>query len=78
MTQIPKGEVILRTKNGERLLPLAHENLYERAVRLFHDAVAGRGAPSASGEDGIKSLSLALSASEAARTGAETPVNLRV
>lgn len=78
MTQIPKGEVILRTKNGERLLPLVHENLYERAVRLFHDAVAGRGAPSASGEDGIKSLSLALSASEAARTGAETPVNLRV
>ncbi|PWT90911.1 MAG: fructose reductase [Proteobacteria bacterium] len=76
MTQMPKGDVLLRTKDGERQLPITHENLYARAVRLFHDAMAGRGAPSASGEDGIKSLSFALSTSEAARTGGETRVNL--
>ena len=78
MTQRPKGEVLLRTKDGERQLSIAHENLYLRAVRLFGEAVAGRGAPSATGEDGIKSLSVALSAREAARTGRETAVDLRI
>jgi 1,5-anhydro-D-fructose reductase (1,5-anhydro-D-mannitol-forming) len=76
MTQVPKGEVLLRTRDGERQLSVAHENLYLRAVRLFGDAVAGRGAPSATGEDGIKSLSVALSTHEAARTGRETPIDL--
>jgi 1,5-anhydro-D-fructose reductase (1,5-anhydro-D-mannitol-forming) len=76
MTQVPKGEVLLRIRDGERQLSVAHENLYLRAVRLFGDAVAGRGAPSATGEDGIKSLSVALSTREAARTGCETPIDL--
>jgi 1,5-anhydro-D-fructose reductase (1,5-anhydro-D-mannitol-forming) len=78
MTQRPKGEVVLRTKDGERQLSIAHENLYLRAVRLFGEAVAGRGAPSAAGEDGIKSLSVALSTREAARTGRETAIDLRI
>jgi 1,5-anhydro-D-fructose reductase (1,5-anhydro-D-mannitol-forming) len=78
MTQMPKGEVLLRTRDGERQLSIAHENLYVRSVRLFEDAVAGRGAPSATGDDGIKSLSVALSTREAARTGRETPVDLRI
>jgi 1,5-anhydro-D-fructose reductase (1,5-anhydro-D-mannitol-forming) len=78
MTQQPKGEVLLRTKDDERQLSIAHENLYLRAVRLFGDAVAGRGAPSATGEDGIRSLSVALSTREAARTGRETPVDLTI
>ena len=47
-----------------------------RARALF--AVQGRGAPSATGEDGIKSLSVAISAAAAARTGAETPIDLTV
>jgi 1,5-anhydro-D-fructose reductase (1,5-anhydro-D-mannitol-forming) len=78
MTQAPKGEILLRTSAGEELLPLAHENLYARSVRLFQEAVAGRGAPSATGEDGVKSLSVALSALEAARSGRETPIDLKV
>ena len=78
MTQQPKGEVLLRTKDGERQLSIAHENLYLRAVRLFGDAVVGRGAPSATGEDGIKSLSVALSTREAARTGRETSIDLTI
>ena len=41
-------------------------------------AVAGRGAPSATGEDGVKSLSVAISALDAARSGAETAIDLTV
>ena len=78
MTQTPKGEILLRTAAGEESLKLQHENLYARSVRLFQEAVAGRGAPSATGEDGIKSLSVALAALEAARSGAETAIDLRV
>jgi 1,5-anhydro-D-fructose reductase (1,5-anhydro-D-mannitol-forming) len=78
MTQAPKGEILLRTSAGEELLPLAHEKLYERSVRLFRDAVAGHGAPAATGEDGVKSLSLALSTLEAARSARETPIDLKV
>ena len=59
MTQAPKGDVILRTAAGEEPLKLDHENLYARSIRLFEDAVQGRGAPSATGEDGVKSLSVA-------------------
>ncbi len=78
MTQAPKGDILLRTAAGEERLELDHENLYARSIRLFQEAVAGRGAPSATGEDGIKSLSVAVSALAAARSGAETPVDLTV
>ncbi len=78
MTQAPKGEVILRTARGEESLTLAHENLYARSIRLFQDAVAGRGAPAATGEDGVKSLSVALATLEAARTGRETAIDLTI
>ena len=78
MTQAPKGEVLLRTAAGEESLSLQHENLYARSVRLFQDAVAARGAPSATGEDGVKSLSVAVATLEAARSRAETPIDLRV
>ena len=69
MTQPPKGDVLLRTSAGEEPLTLDHENLYVRSIRLFQEAVQGRGAPSATGEDGFKSLSVAVSARQAARSG---------
>jgi 1,5-anhydro-D-fructose reductase (1,5-anhydro-D-mannitol-forming) len=78
MTQAPKGEILLRTGAGDESLKISHENLYVRSVRLFQDAVAGRGAPSATGEDGVNSLSVAIATLEAARTGAETAIDLRV
>ncbi len=53
---------------------MSHENLYARSVRLFQEATAGDGAPAATGEDGVRSLALALATLEAARTGRETPV----
>lgn len=69
MSQRPVGQVVLKGEHGERELPLVHENLYERAVREFAKAVAGQGAPAASGEDGVRSLAVALAVAEAARTG---------
>jgi 1,5-anhydro-D-fructose reductase (1,5-anhydro-D-mannitol-forming) len=78
MTQVPKGDIVLRTAAGEEPLKVDHENLYARSIRLFQDAVAGRGAPSATGEDGVKSLSVAISALAAARSGAATPIDLTV
>ena len=78
MTQSPKGNVRLRNAAGEEHLKLDHENLYARSIRLFEDAVAGRGAPSAPDEDGVKSLSVVISVAAAARTGAETPIDLTV
>ncbi|RFB78326.1 Gfo/Idh/MocA family protein [Methylovirgula sp. 4M-Z18] len=74
MTQQPKGEVILRNADGEQSLRLNHENLYARSLRLFHDAVAGKGQPSATGEDGVKSMAAALAAMEAAASGKEIAV----
>jgi len=78
MTQAPKGDVLLRSTAGDETLRLDHEKLYVRSVRMFQNAVAGRGAPAATGEDGVKSLSVAVATLAAARSGAETPVDLTV
>jgi 1,5-anhydro-D-fructose reductase (1,5-anhydro-D-mannitol-forming) len=78
MTQAPRGEVVLKTAKGEENLRIEHENLYVRSVRLFSEAVAGHGSPAATGEDGVKSLTIALATSEAARAARETLVDLTV
>ena len=78
MTQAPKGDVVLRSDAGEQMLKLDHEGLYVRSVRLFQGAAEVRGSPSATGEDGVKSLSVAISTLEAARSGAVTPIDLTV
>jgi len=69
MTQQPRGTVSLRTEAGVEELTIDHCNLYERALGLFHDAIAGRGGPSASAEDGIWSLATALAVRQAAASG---------
>jgi len=69
MTQRPAGEIVLRNATGETAVAVEHENLYVRAVRAFNAAVAGQGQPAASGEDGVKSLAVALAVQEAARSG---------
>jgi 1,5-anhydro-D-fructose reductase (1,5-anhydro-D-mannitol-forming) len=74
MTQQPRGEVVLRTGDGTVPLSLMHENLYTRSIRLFQDATAGVGAPAATGEDGVRSLALALATIEAAKSGRETSI----
>jgi 1,5-anhydro-D-fructose reductase (1,5-anhydro-D-mannitol-forming) len=74
MTQRPVGEVTLRTAAGEETLPIAHENLYERGFRPFNSAISGEGSVSASGEDGIASLSVVLAALHSAESGRAVPI----
>jgi 1,5-anhydro-D-fructose reductase (1,5-anhydro-D-mannitol-forming) len=74
MTQKAIGEVILRNADGERTLPTDATNLYVRSLRQFHAAIRGEGQPAATGEDGVRSMALALAVLEAARTGQRTPV----
>jgi len=69
MRQRAVGQVLLRDANGEREIPVEHENLYERALAAFNAAVRGEGKPAASGEDGVRSLATALAVLESARSG---------
>ncbi|HEU0116473.1 MAG TPA: Gfo/Idh/MocA family oxidoreductase, partial [Thermomicrobiales bacterium] len=65
-----------RRDNVEEAVALDEpENLYERSVANFVAAVEGRGAPSAGGEDGVRSLAVALAAREAAASGRRVSVS---
>lgn len=75
MTQRPVGEVELVTAKGREPVPFATHDLYTCAVGRFHDAVAGRGRPSADGVDGVKSLAVALAVREAAQSGRRVAVD---
>jgi 1,5-anhydro-D-fructose reductase (1,5-anhydro-D-mannitol-forming) len=75
MTQKPTGTVTLRTAAGDELLPTDPTNLYERALGNFHAAIAGRGTPSATGEDGVWSLATGLAVQGAARSGHATAID---
>jgi len=75
MTQEPVGQIILRRDGSEEQIAIeAPEDLYVRSVRLFDAAIRGEGQPSASGEDGIRSLAVALAVRESAATGRVVPV----
>ena len=69
MSQAPGGKVILRTKGGDKDIPLAMKVTYDRGVADFIAAVQNRGEPSSSGEDGVWSLKLAKAVAQSAATG---------
>lgn len=69
MTQKPVGSVMLRTAKGEEQLSFDREDLYSRSLRQFHAAIRGEGRPSATGEDGIWSLTAAEAALQSANSG---------
>lgn len=69
MTQQPVGEVILRNADGEQVIAIDHENLYERSVSAFCAAIRGEGQPAATAEDGVRSLSGAIAVLNACKTG---------
>jgi 1,5-anhydro-D-fructose reductase (1,5-anhydro-D-mannitol-forming) len=69
MTQKPTGTVTLRTGVGDEQLPIDGTNLYVRALTNVHAAIAGKGQPSATGEDGIWSLATGLAVRKAAQSG---------
>jgi 1,5-anhydro-D-fructose reductase (1,5-anhydro-D-mannitol-forming) len=69
MTQAPVGEIELVTAQGREAVPYSPHNLYVQGVTDFLAAIAGKGTPAATGEEGIASLAVALAVREAARTG---------
>jgi 1,5-anhydro-D-fructose reductase (1,5-anhydro-D-mannitol-forming) len=69
MSQAPGGRVILRTKEGDKEIPLELKVTYDRGVSDFIAAIQGQGKPSSSGEDGIWSLRLAQAVAASAATG---------
>ncbi len=75
MTQQPIGRVVLRTAEGEREIAIQHEDLYVRGVGKFMAAVKGGGRPAASGEDGVRSMTVALAVREAARSGRRVAIS---
>ncbi|GLS37374.1 1,5-anhydro-D-fructose reductase [Mesorhizobium tianshanense] len=75
MTQKPIGSVLLRTAKGEEELSFDREDLYTRSLRQFHAAIRGEGQPSATGEDGIWSLTSAEAALQSARSGKAVAVD---
>lgn len=74
MTQRPVGSVVLRNAEGERELPLDQQDLYSRAIANFHAAIAGKGKPSATGEDGLWSLATGLAVVKSAASGAAVKI----
>ncbi len=75
MTQQPIGQILLRKEGETQRVDLdPPEDLYTRAVRLFNQAVHGDGQPSATGEDGIRSLAVALAVLESTKTGKHVQV----
>ncbi|PBC03732.1 Gfo/Idh/MocA family oxidoreductase [Mesorhizobium sp. WSM3860] len=69
MSQAPGGRVILRTKDGDREIPLELKVTYDRGISDFIAAIQNRGKPSSSGDDGVWSLKLAKAVAESAATG---------
>ncbi|MDO9416135.1 Gfo/Idh/MocA family protein [Pararhizobium sp.] len=69
MSQKPVGSVVLRNADGDTELLLDHRNLYENTLLAFDDAIAGKGGPLCTGEDGLWSLATGLAVVKAAATG---------
>lgn len=61
--------LVIRDGNGVEELQFPHVDPYEATIANFVAAVRGTGAPTATGEDGYRSLRLALAASESIATG---------
>ena len=75
MTQQPgRRGACCATRRASTGCEIAPENLYVRSVRAFQTAVRGKGQPAATGEDGIRSMALALAALKSAKTGREAVV----
>lgn len=74
MTQNPIGDVVIqrRSDNGDlqqERVDIEHHNLYIESLQKFSNAMRGDGEPSATGEDGVKSLAIALAVKASADSG---------
>ena len=78
MTQQPVGDIFLKRSGDTTKIELPPpENLYERSVRHFNNAVRGKGLPSATGEDGVRSLAVGLAVQQACREGRQVQVRYK-
>lgn len=69
LDRIRPGQIELVTATGRQPVPFATHHIYGESVRLFHEAVAGRAEPAATGRDGVKSLQVAQAVRAAAQSG---------
>jgi 1,5-anhydro-D-fructose reductase (1,5-anhydro-D-mannitol-forming) len=70
MTQEPQGRLFLQREGKREEVDLGpHENLYAHQVRHFNAAVLGQGKPFATGEDGVRSLAVAMAVLESTKCG---------
>src|SRR6516225_6562075 len=75
MTQEPKGRLFLRKEETEKEVdPGPPENLYSHQVHHFNAAIRGQSKPFTTGEDGIRSLAVALAVLESTKSGRSVPV----
>jgi len=74
MTQQSVGEIELVTEQGREAIPVTPHNLYEYSLKQFGTAVQGDGAAAVTGEDGVKSLAIALAVSRSAVEGTRVKV----
>ena len=75
LRQGPEGEVILRRGDDEAAIDVGPRgNLYVRSIEAFTRAVRGQGRPIVTGEDGLRSVAVALAVLEAAETGRRVSV----
>lgn len=70
LTQEPVGELVLQQRNDaseltRKALEIPHRNLYIEGTRRFVEAMKGEGTPAATGEDGVRSLAVALTVKQA-------------
>jgi len=74
MTQQSVGDIELVTEQGREAVTVTPHNLYEHSLKKFGEAVQGEGSPAVTGEDGIKSLAIALAVSRSAVEGVRVKV----
>ena len=75
IAQVPAGEITLVTEAGEQEIQFARHDLYEQVLKEFDAAVLGAPHSGATGEDGLKSLAVALAVRKAAATGERQYLN---
>lgn len=78
IAQTPAGDVHLVTADGEQEITFPRHDLYEQVLKEFDAAVNGQPHQGATGEDGLKSLAVALAVREAASTGQRQILNYGV
>jgi 1,5-anhydro-D-fructose reductase (1,5-anhydro-D-mannitol-forming) len=72
------ARAVLRRADGEQPLDVGEqEDLYVYGLRRFAAAVAGQGTPAAGGEDGLRSLAVALAVRAAASGGHQATVEVQ-